>query len=93
MISDACRIRVVRALMGLTSRDFAAKIGVTPGVVTSWEKGRYTPQRRSRTRLAEICHEAKIMFLPSGMPVPSEDFIPTQEEINAGESVGSPANQ
>jgi len=86
MVDDARRIRVIRALLGLTSREFASRVGVTPGVITGWEKGRFTPQRKSRIALAEMCQKAQIMFLPSGMPVPAEDLMPASQEIpNAGD--------
>jgi transcriptional regulator with XRE-family HTH domain len=83
MIDDATRIRVVRALLGITSQEFAARVGVTPGIVTGWEKGRYTPRKKSRLVLAEICEREKIAFLPSGMPVPMDSFTATPENTNA----------
>jgi transcriptional regulator with XRE-family HTH domain len=92
MVSDATRIRVLRALIGATSKEFAARVGVTPGVITSWEKGRATPQRDSRRELSKICQEENIMLMPSGMPVPAEDLLPKQEKTNAGESNLGAAN-
>lgn len=79
MISDAVRVRVIRALLGISSKEFASRVGVTAGVVTGWEKGRFCPQRRSRQALERICDLNKITFLPSGMPVLFEDAIPAQE--------------
>lgn len=78
-VDDATRIRVIRALVGMTSRDFAAKMGVSCASVTSWEKGRCTPQREKRMELATFCQKAGIAFMPSGCPVPAGDLLPSQE--------------
>jgi transcriptional regulator with XRE-family HTH domain len=83
-IGDAVRIRVIRALMGTTSRSFAQRIGVSAGTLTSWEKGRATPQNSHREELAKLCHEKKIGFLPSGMPVPFVDTLVYREDKSHG---------
>jgi DNA-binding transcriptional regulator YiaG len=82
MVDDAVRIRVIRAILGVTSKEFASRVGVSKGVITGWEKGRYSPQRKSRVELMKICQEHKIAFLPSGYPIPLEDMFPTQETTN-----------
>ena len=79
MVNDATRIRVIMALLGVTSKAFAERVGVTQGVVTGWAKGRFSPRQKSRIRLAEICQEEKIAFLPSGMPVPVEELMPKEK--------------
>jgi transcriptional regulator with XRE-family HTH domain len=79
VIDEATRIRVIRAILGLESQAFAAKIGVTPCTMSNWEKGRSTPQRAFRKKLSELCEEHKICFLPSGCPVLQEDLMPVQE--------------
>jgi DNA-binding transcriptional regulator YiaG len=83
VIDEATRIRVVRALLGITSKELASRLEVTQGVITAWEKGRSTPRRMNRATLAQMCQKANIMFLPSGMPVPAEDLMP-QETITNG---------
>jgi predicted transcriptional regulator len=80
MIDDATRIRVIMALLGITSKGLAERIGVTQGVVTGWTKGRFAPQRKNRAAIEKICAESKIMFL-RGMPVP-EDLMSVQENEN-----------
>ena len=82
MVSDATRIRVIMALMGVTSKDLAIRVGVSQGVVTGWSKGRCAPQRKSRAALAEICQQEGICFLPSGMPVRIEDLVVVKENSN-----------
>jgi transcriptional regulator with XRE-family HTH domain len=84
VIDDAQRIRVIRALLGISGKELAKRVGVSQGVITSWEKGRNTPQRASRVELAKLCQEHKICFLPSGMPVPAEDIMSKQEIIKNG---------
>jgi ribosome-binding protein aMBF1 (putative translation factor) len=88
VITDAVRIRVIRALLGISSKDLARRVGVTQGVVTGWEKGRYCPQRKNRAALAQICEDAKIMFMPNGMPCPSEGFATEKENTSGGTSIG-----
>lgn len=84
MVSDAQRIRVIRALLGLQVQQFAALVGVTKTVVTNWEKGRNSPQRKFQKNLSELCQKERIMFLPSGMPCPAEDLMPAQENVTNG---------
>lgn len=79
IIDDAARVRVILAILGWESRELAAKIGVTPSTMSNWVKGRSTPQREKRAALAQLCQMRGICFLPSGMPVPQSDLLPTQE--------------
>lgn len=88
MIDDSTRVRVIMALLGITSKELAERIGVTQNAVTGWSKGRFSPRQRSRTALAEICYQERILFLPSGMPIFADDFVPKQES-NHGEGVSS----
>jgi DNA-binding transcriptional regulator YiaG len=78
-ITEATRIRVIRALLGVSSRELAARIGITPNSLTSWEHGKSTPQREKRKALAAICQENGIAFLVSGCPVPMGDVMMTRE--------------
>ena len=82
VVDDSARIRVIRALVGLDSRSFAKKMGVSPQTVTSWEKGRCTPQREKRKELAAFCQKEGICFLPSGCPVPASDLLTSQEAVS-----------
>lgn len=82
-INDAQRIRVIRALLGMGSAEFANVLGISVGALTNWEKGRCEPQSDNRKRISEICHEHKISFLPSGMPVPYPDAFLFKEKTNA----------
>lgn len=84
MIDDAVRIRVIRAILGITSKSFASRVGVGPLTITAWERGRYAPKAEHRRELAKICAEAKIASLPSGMPVPAIDCLLFKEKENAG---------
>ena len=82
IVDDACRIRVVRAMLGMESREFAAKLVISAVTMTSWEKGRSTPQREKRKALASICQENGICFLPSGAAVFQSDLMAVQETDN-----------
>lgn len=39
------RVLAIRIALGLTQKDFAALIGVSPVTVSAWECGRYKPER------------------------------------------------
>jgi DNA-binding transcriptional regulator YiaG len=79
VIDDAARIRVIRAILGMDSKTFSSRVGISPGTCTAWEKGRASPQRDNRKVLAELCQSSGIAFLPSGMPVPMSDLLSIQE--------------
>jgi DNA-binding XRE family transcriptional regulator len=86
ILDEATRIRVVRALIGMSSKQFATRLGICAGTCTAWEKGRSTPQGTKRHALAELCQEHGIAFSPSGMPFPIADcmiFKTPQENQNA----------
>jgi transcriptional regulator with XRE-family HTH domain len=74
MISEAKRIRIIRAILGWETRELAAKVGVTPGTVTGWEHGRSVPQRAPRMALNEICRLQGIAIMPSGYPMLTDDL-------------------
>lgn len=81
MIDDATRVRCIRALLGITGKEFASRVGVSQTVVTSWEKGRGSPRRDKRAALELLCEKERIGFAPSGMPFPWSDLL-TPEKIN-----------
>ena len=82
MIDEATRIRVIRALIGNSCREFAAALGASPNSITNWEKGRTVPKKLTRKRMARLCHQHNFCFLPSGMPVPMDDIM--QLKIRGG---------
>lgn len=73
--TDAQRIRVIRAYLGMTSAAFAARLAISAGTLTAWERGRSAPQGRKRDTLAALCQESGLALLPSGFPVPLVDAI------------------
>ena len=80
MIDDAARIRVIRAILNMTSRKFAGEIGVSPVTLCSWEQARTGPTLKHRNMLGRLCEARGIGFLPSGMPVPFKDCLIFKEE-------------
>lgn len=79
---DATRVRVIRAITGMDSKTFAARLGIGAGTLTWWEKGRSSPRGKSKQALIELCQERKIGFTPSGFPFPISDCMMfRQEEI------------
>lgn len=79
-ITDATRIRVIRALIGMSSKDFAERLGICAGTLTAWERSRSAPQGPKRQALAELCQEHGIAFSPSGMPFPIADVMQFKQE-------------
>ena len=75
MNPESTRIRVIRAYLGMTSAAFAARLGISPSTLWTWERGRSAPQGRKRDTLAALCQESGLALLPSGFPVPLVDAI------------------
>ena len=71
IVSEAVRIRLIRALLGMDSKSFAARLGVCAASLTNWEKGRSAPTKTRREELARLCEAHKICFSPEGYPFPA----------------------
>jgi DNA-binding transcriptional regulator YiaG len=46
-------IRARRKLLGMSIRDFAHSLAVTPGAVSQWETGRFSPRQHHQVAIAE----------------------------------------
>ena len=66
------QIRVIRAILGMTSKAFAKVVGVAQNTVTGWESGRSVPNASSRFVIAELCKSRGIVFRKD-MPLPKEE--------------------
>ncbi len=55
-----------RARLGLTQDEFAARIGVSQGAVSRWEKGRHRPNPEVMIRLGELSGAAPPVLKLSG---------------------------
>jgi len=53
-------IKELRAKLGLTQEQFAAKVGVTFSTVNRWESGRSTPSPLAIRRIMEIQSESRL---------------------------------
>jgi DNA-binding transcriptional regulator YiaG len=47
-------IRALRAQLGMSRKDFARVVGVSPGSIFGWENGRNVPRGRSAARLRQV---------------------------------------
>jgi len=83
-ITDAVRIRVIRALLGMSCRKFADALNVSTASLTGWEKGRSVPRPRTRQELAKLCQKHGIAFMPSGFPIPVVDCMLFKKEVHNG---------
>lgn len=72
IISEDCRIRVIRAIIGWDMKKMAKRLRVNPNSVTAWERGRAVPNGNNRKSLSEICMEYGIAIRADGFPVPEE---------------------
>jgi len=82
VIDDAVRVRVIRALLDMKSKELAERIGVSAVTITYWERGTAVPRGDHRRELESLCREHRITFLPSGMPVPFDDCLQFKEKKN-----------
>jgi DNA-binding XRE family transcriptional regulator len=56
----------LREFQGLTQKQVAEALGVTPGAVSGWEKGRYEPRGDVRIQYAELLRLIKERHEGSG---------------------------
>ena len=56
-VPDAVDVRAVRARLGLTQEQFAARFGFRLSTLRDWEQGRRRPEGPSRAFLAVIAKE------------------------------------
>lgn len=73
-VQESVRIRLIRALLGMESKSFGARIGVCPATVTNYERGRSTPTEKTRETLQTLCEVHGIWFTPEGYPLPRDCF-------------------
>jgi len=69
---DGRAVSTLRAKLGITQQELAARVGCSLSSVQFWEAGRSSPRGYRLRRLAELCPdpETRAMFLP-GAPVTS----------------------
>jgi len=63
-------IRSLRARLGMTRKQFAALLDVSPGSIFGWETGRTVPRGASRERLAEIRKKGVRSVRAGTVPLP-----------------------
>ena len=69
MVDEAMRVRVIRAIVGISKSDLAARCDVVYQTVSNWETGRSVPNSTSRRVLSELCAKNNIAIRPDGFPV------------------------
>jgi transcriptional regulator with XRE-family HTH domain len=47
-------IRQLRRMRGLSNRELADQVGVTPGAISQWELGLHSPRQHHQTALARV---------------------------------------
>jgi DNA-binding transcriptional regulator YiaG len=72
LVDESVRIRVIRAILGITVKEFAERVNVSTHTVTHWEHGHNVPHPKPRKAIAEICRKHRIGIRPDGFPVPVE---------------------
>lgn len=87
MISEAIRLKIVRAILDMNQREFARAIGASNASVCCWEAGKTSLSRATRVRLHELCEASGIMFLPTGYPILKSEIMPVAE--SAGPKIES----
>ncbi len=73
MVSEAMRMRVIRAILGWQIKKMAQRCRVAPGTVYNWENGVSAPRYESRLIIQSILRDNKIAIRPDGFPVPAAD--------------------
>ncbi len=69
------RLRSLRRKLGLSQRDLAKLIDVTPWAIVSWEKGKFSPRKDRIAKLSELVGKSKEevkALLSAKNPIPAE---------------------
>jgi transcriptional regulator with XRE-family HTH domain len=74
IVNDARRVRVIRAMLEMGSKEFADAIGIGASTLWSWESGRSAPNPEKRDRLQSFCRENGIALSPGGYPFPASEL-------------------
>ena len=76
MFDDFAReLAATRERMGLTQGELAARLGVSQGAVSRWEKGRHRPATEALMRLGMLSPGSSPLFGPRTTP-PAQDLPP-----------------
>lgn len=76
MFDDFARaLAATRERMGLTQGELAARLGVSQGAVSRWEKGRHRPATEALMRLGMLSPGSSPLFGPRTSP-PAQDLPP-----------------
>jgi len=86
VFDDGAQIRVIRALLGLSSKEFAARIGINHQTLTRWERYGNTPQGKNRKEIEALCRHSGIAFTSFGYPIPADMIHGTPGQVAQKES-------
>lgn len=70
------KIKEARQLAGISQKELAARIGISPGTLSGYETGAHDPKSDSLLRIADICGVTVDFLLgriPEKNPAPSND--------------------
>ncbi|AVH56962.1 MULTISPECIES: helix-turn-helix domain-containing protein [Streptomyces] len=84
--------RRLREAQSLTLAEFAAKVGVTPKTVRSWESGRTTPRGHKREAYAQLLTAAAELEADHRRPTPAETEVAARHEPAVPALVGAEAS-
>lgn len=88
-------VRALRARLGLTQAELAARVGVGRRIVVAWEQGDHTPKGARLDRLVELDAPAPVVVVPepAAAPVvvapPVVELDPGRRIMRLGEAVRS----
>jgi DNA-binding transcriptional regulator YiaG len=64
---DSQRIQALRRHLGLTQREFSARLGTRQQTISEWETGMYRPRGASATLLSIVAEQARFKY-EAGLP-------------------------
>ncbi|MGW5841120.1 helix-turn-helix domain-containing protein [Methylorubrum extorquens] len=102
-MSVGSRIRAAREKVGMTQSSLARQIGITPAVVSAWEKGSYSPRPESLEKVAAaLCVSAaslrsgisdEVAEQPQDTEKPTVPAILARAKADIAAVLGVPPNQ
>lgn len=80
------RIKEARQIAGISQKDLAAKMGISPGTLSGYESGLHDPKSDSLSKIADICGVSVDFLLGR---TPKEILVPpkgdTRREVSVDE--------
>ena len=78
VFDDGMQVRIIRAMLRLSRKAMARRLGVNHSTIVNWELYGRAPQAANKKELEALCRHSGIAFTSFGYPIPA-DMIALKE--------------